>query len=1173
MNKIISLSLFIPCLIAFQYSSFAQCPSPGDIIITEIMKDPDAVSDTDGEYFEIYNTTGSAIDIEGWEIQDNFSDFHTINNGGPLLVPANGYLILGINNNSGTNGGVTVDYQYSNYTLDNSDDEIALYCDPLGSYIEVDRVEYDDGTNFPDPTGASLNLDPGSFDHVSNDVGANWCESTSTYGSGDKGTPGLANDACASLPDLSINDISVDEENGGNPVVSLTVSLSATAAADVSFEINTSDGTATIADNDYVQITAVSDTIPAGSTSIMIDVLLVGDISVESNEAFNVLISNVSANANLLDGSGEVTINNDDSTPECPNVFINEIHYDDIGADANEIIEVAVLNGAGVVLSDIEFVLYDGTTGLDIGVFNTLNNFTVGANDGTYTYYTWSTVLEDGDPDGILMWDAYEFVVCELLSYDGSFTIDNNDPFFGGTPSKDISVSESDMTTLDTESLQLINNSWVGPILNTAGNTNEFPCEITMVSISNDSCSGADFVFDVSFSASNSSGSFEVIDQTNGNTVLASGSSSPIQVVLSNNSSTTAFDISVRDQNEPGCVGNTVSVTPLDCASCQITQLVISNDSCSGTDFVFDASFSVANGSGTYEVINISDGDAVLASGAGSPLQAILANNSDTNPVDITVRDQNETACTADTLSVNPLDCASCDISSVAASNLACSGTDFTFDVSFNVVNGSGTYEVIDQSNANTVLATGSSSPISVSILDNSSTTAFDISVRDQGDIACVGNTVSITPLDCASCDISNVVVSNGTCISNDYNFDVSFTVLNGNGSYEVIDVTNGNAVLATGPASPINVNLADHSDTNSFMITVRDVAEPSCVGDTTNVTPLDCSCQIDPLTMSNDSCSGRDFVFDISFTASNGSGTYELYDTISGTVLAESNSSPFQAIVSNNNSTSPLYVKLRDKNDPGCESPMLSITRLDCISDGINCWDLNENGIDDPSEDINMDGQFNTLDCIGPEGPQGPEGAQGPQGVQGPEGPQGPAGPPGDGGGSDGNGIYEGNGLTPSQLSVSITDNITFGNNTLYIDDTNERIGIGTASPGNALDVIGDVGISGQIFGLSDERLKTNRRPILNAMSLLSQLNPTSYNFDFMQFPELNLPEGKQYGLMAQEVEEILPEIISDMQVPGGKTYKSVNYNALIAFLIEAIQDQQKQIDELNKKIDSMLE
>ena len=71
----------------------------------------------------------------------------------------------------------------------------------------------------------------------------------------------------------------------------------------------------------------------------------------------------------------------------------------------------------------------------------------------------------------------------------------------------------------------------------------------------------------------------------------------------------------------------------------------------------------------------------------------------------------------------------------------------------------------------------------------------------------------------------------------------------------------------------------------------------------------------------------------------------------------------------------------------------------------GLNCWDVNGNGIQDPSEDINFDGVWDALDCqgaqgiAGPAGPQGATGAtglQGPAGATGATGPQGPQGPQG---------------------------------------------------------------------------------------------------------------------------------------------------------------------------------
>ena len=181
------------------------CPvfsqNPGDIIITEIMQDPSAVSDTNGEYFELYNTTASDININNWTVKDLGSNAHVITNGGPLIVPANGYALLAKNADSMTNGGLTVDYAYgSGMTLGNSDDEIIL--ETPGSMI-IDQVNYDGGTTFPDATGASMNLDPSSYNMMSNDNGSNWCTSTMIYGDGDSGSPGNLNEYC---PKLGVND-------------------------------------------------------------------------------------------------------------------------------------------------------------------------------------------------------------------------------------------------------------------------------------------------------------------------------------------------------------------------------------------------------------------------------------------------------------------------------------------------------------------------------------------------------------------------------------------------------------------------------------------------------------------------------------------------------------------------------------------------------------------------------------------------------------------------------------------------------------------------------------------------------------------------------------------------------------------------------------------------------
>lgn len=165
--------------------------NPEDIIINEIIQNPSVLDDMYGEWFELFNTTDSDIDINGCVISDLGINTHTID--GSVIVPAGGYAILSRNGDLGLNGGLIVDYVYeSGWYLGNSDDEVILTCNDT----EIDRVEYDGGPNFPDPTGASMILADPLLD---NNVGANWCESTSMFSSGDLGTPGALNDVCGDV--------------------------------------------------------------------------------------------------------------------------------------------------------------------------------------------------------------------------------------------------------------------------------------------------------------------------------------------------------------------------------------------------------------------------------------------------------------------------------------------------------------------------------------------------------------------------------------------------------------------------------------------------------------------------------------------------------------------------------------------------------------------------------------------------------------------------------------------------------------------------------------------------------------------------------------------------------------------------------------------------------------
>ncbi len=197
-----------------------QPPDEGVIIITEIMKNPFAVSDSDGEWFEIFNTSQEILDLNGWIIKDADTNEHIINNGGELLIQPEEYFVLGNNSDFETNGGVEVDYEYSGFTLANGDDEVILCW--IEVTVVIDRVDYDDGETFPDPTGASMALDPEYMNYIDNDIGENWYTSYTPFGDGDFGTPGEANPGLFPVPGPATNPNPPNTETGVNIDTDLT---------------------------------------------------------------------------------------------------------------------------------------------------------------------------------------------------------------------------------------------------------------------------------------------------------------------------------------------------------------------------------------------------------------------------------------------------------------------------------------------------------------------------------------------------------------------------------------------------------------------------------------------------------------------------------------------------------------------------------------------------------------------------------------------------------------------------------------------------------------------------------------------------------------------------------------------------------------------------------------
>jgi hypothetical protein len=133
-----------------------------------------------------------------------------------------------------------------------------------------------------------------------------------------------------------------------------------------------------------------------------------------------------------------------------PNAWINEFHYDNVGADADEFIEVVLENAAAYALSDFAVVLYNGSGGTSYGTHR-LDTFTEGATEGAYTvYFKYIPGLQNGAPDGLAL--CYQGHLLQFLSYEGTLTAVGG--CADGILSTDIGVAE-DGTTPAGYSLQL----------------------------------------------------------------------------------------------------------------------------------------------------------------------------------------------------------------------------------------------------------------------------------------------------------------------------------------------------------------------------------------------------------------------------------------------------------------------------------------------------------------------------------------------------------------------------------------------------------------------------------------------------------------------------------------------------------------------------------------------
>jgi hypothetical protein len=149
-------------------------------------------------------------------------------------------------------------------------------------------------------------------------------------------------------------------------------------------------------------------------------------------------------------------------------------------------------------------------------------------------------------------------------------------------------------------------------------------------------------------------------------------------------------------------------------------------------------------------------------------------------------------------------------------------------------------------------------------------------------------------------------------------------------------------------------------------------------------------------------------------------------------------------------------------------------------------------------------------------------------------------------------------NGIT---CSTTITAGTTITANSsitapIYYESSNSAYYFDGGNTGDSIRTAGNI-----VAYYSDERLKDKKGNIENALEKLLSLNGFYYEPN-ERAQELGYKKKLEIGVSAQEVEAVLPEIVND--APIGYGYKTLDYSKLVPLLIEAIKEQQKQIDEL---------
>lgn len=157
--------------------------------------------------------------------------------------------------------------------------------------------------------------------------------------------------------------------------------------------------------------------------------------------------------------------------------------------------------------------------------------------------------------------------------------------------------------------------------------------------------------------------------------------------------------------------------------------------------------------------------------------------------------------------------------------------------------------------------------------------------------------------------------------------------------------------------------------------------------------------------------------------------------------------------------------------------------------------------------------------------------------------------------------GGFNGAGFETQSGNIFISDGA--GNVRIFGCSTNGTVGVGTTTPNTSYKFFtcGSIGASGDIvaFVSSDSRLKSNITAIKNPIEKIKQIG--GYEFDWNE--KQKQYKGHDIGVIAQEIEKILPEIVTTRD----DGFKAVKYDRIVSLLIEAIKELEKRVSNIENK------